>query len=97
VQGHSGGSVLEISCVAAVPALACLVCMLVKGPQNKQKYFSNSIDAATLIIPVLFSLMGPMAPATVLALLAVTAAALLFLTRSRTMKPDRKITPVMVG
>jgi hypothetical protein len=74
VQGHAGGSLLEIILIASVPAVLLLIVQLLAYTKNTRiiriDYF---LQFFLLVTPLITQMMGPLSPASVVGVLAAVA------------------------
>ena len=95
VQGHSGGSLVEIAIIAVTPALLFLLAQLLTYSTNARKNrFSSVVQFSVLVLPLITQMMGPFSPAAVaISLLALTT--VLVARNWKLLKRERSKVPIL--
>lgn len=66
MQGHTGTTVGEVNIISAVPIFAALVCMLLHPGKIKKSNMRNFFsEFLLLVLPLVFTLMGPKNPSVI--------------------------------
>ena len=95
VQGHSGGSLVEIAIIAVTPALLFLLAQLLTYSTNaRENRFSSVVQFSVLVLPLITQMMGPFSPAAVaISLLALTT--VLVARNWKLLKRERSKVPIL--